>query len=201
MNQPVPDRILASPNGIVSAYFDFARRTAADLSTLDPRDREPLPIAVAIIMLVGAVEAYLNIVGRMWVEQHAEFPHAEKIIEDLDKRRSLDAKLKSWPKLLFGNALDLSSGAPQEFTRLVKTRNKLMHFTTTHESLSYENVTLNGLADITFYASLKPPDLTKAIDTAEETIGALVRLQDGLTEETILLAKTFWTGRPAQPTQ
>ena len=199
MNETPGERTLASLNTIVSSYFDFARQTADQLRHPTPVSDVQLQVAVALIMLVGAVEAYLNIAGRMWIEQVPGFAHAEQIRQDLAQRRSFMRKLKTWPELLFGKPLDLSAGKMQAFLGLVERRNSLLHFTTTHESAGYDNVRIHGLADISFYASLKPEDLFAAIDTAEDAIGELIRQQGGLNEERVLMAKTYWSGRPVFP--
>src|SRR6266487_4418331 len=199
MNETPGERTLASPNTIVSSYFDFARQSADQLRTPTPLQDVQLQVAVSLIMLVGAVEAYLNIAGRMWIEQHSELAHADQIRQDLAQRRSFMRKLKSWPELLFGKPLDLSSGKMRAFLGLVERRNRLLHFTTTHESMGYENVLIHGLADISFYASLTSADLLAGIDTAEDAIGELIRLQGGLNEERVLMAKTYWCGRPVFP--
>jgi len=199
MNKPAQARTLASPNMIVSSYFDFARQTADQLRQPKPLMDVQFLVAVSIIMLVGAVEAYLNIAARSWIEQHHEFPHAAQIREDLASRRTFMRKLKTWPELLFGEPLDFSGGRMQTFLALVERRNSLLHFTTTHESAGYENVRIHGLADISFYASLTPSDLLKAIDAAEDAIGELIRAQGGLSEERVLMAKTYWSGRSVFP--
>jgi|SRR2546422_6263185 len=199
MNEAHSERTLASPNTIVSSYFDFARQTGDHLRHSPPLVDIQLQVAVSLIMLVGAVEAYLNIAGRMWIEQHSEVAHADQIRQDLAQRRSFTRKLKSWPELLFGKPRDLSTDRMQVFLKLVERRNLLLHFTTTHESMGYENVQIHGLADISFYASLTLADLFAAIGTAEDAIGELIRVQGGLNEERVLMAKTYWSGRPVFP--
>ena len=193
-----PDGTLASPHSLVSHYFQFARR-AADTVASEPFESDRCThVAVIVIMVVGAVEAYLNALGRLWVEQDADFVHADRIRKDLENRVPFGKKLKTWPELLFGRRMEYGSGVPQEFLQLVELRNHLMHFTTTYDHVSYDNVTIKGLTDMTRFYSLVPEDGKSAVDLAECMIFELIRLQ-GLSEEHVLLAGTRWTGRPAFP--
>lgn len=193
-----PDATMASPHSLVSHYFQFARR-AADAVASEPFESDRCTqVAVVVIMVVGAVEAYLNAAGRLWVEQDADFVHAERIRRDLNNRAPFVKKLKTWPKLLFGRRVEYGSGVPQKFLQLVELRNHLMHFTITYDHVSYDNVTIKGLTDMTRFYSLVPEDGKAAVDLAECMIFELIRLQ-GLSEERVLLTGTLWTGRPALP--
>ena len=106
---------LASHNHIVWSYFDIARKITQEAtgsaSDVDRRSKS----AVSILMAVAAVEAYINIFGRMWIEQTPDFINAGKIVEDLNKRKSITHKIKTWPTLFFGKGLDLSGGIGQAF--------------------------------------------------------------------------------------
>lgn len=195
---PPTDTTLASQHALVSHYFQFARRTVIEAESLLPDSDRPTFIAAAIILVVGAVEAYLNIVGRLWVEQVPRFQHADRIRDDLERRVPFGKKLRTWPELLFGRPLALEAGTPKEFSELVELRNYLMHFTSTYDTLQVDNVTLRGLTDMTRFYRLDAAAGRNAIDIAEATIFELIRLQ-GLSEEHVILAGTMWTGRPAFP--
>ncbi|OQW68268.1 MAG: hypothetical protein BVN29_00005 [Nitrospira sp. ST-bin5] len=73
---------LASHNYIVWNYFGIARKLAIEATGSSSDEEKRSKSAVAILMAVAAVEAYINIFGRMWVEQCPEFGHAEMIRED-----------------------------------------------------------------------------------------------------------------------
>lgn len=184
---------LASHNHIVRSYFDIARKIAQEatgsISDADRRSKS----AVSVFMAVVAVEAYINIFGRMWIEQAPDFINARNIVEDLNKRKSITHKIKTWPTLFFGKGLDLSGGIGQAFLELIEKRNRLMHFTSDYHTFQFENVTIKGLIDITTFDSLVPKDAEEAIYLAEGFIEAWIRLQE-LPENHVKSATAHWTG-------
>lgn len=184
---------LASHNYIVLSYFDIARKitqeAAGSASDTDRRSKS----AVSVLMAVAAVEAYINIFGRMWIEQTPTFSNAGMIAEDLNKRKPITHKIRAWPKLFFGKGLDLSSGVGREFLDLIEKRNRLMHFTSEYHAVQFENITIKGLIDITAFDSLAPKDAEEAIYIAEGFIEAWIRLQ-GLQENHVKSATATWTG-------
>ncbi len=186
-------RPLAAHNHIVRSYFDIARKitqeAAGSASDADRRSKS----AVSVIMVIAAVEAYINIFGRMWIEQKPNFISAAKIVEDLNKKRPITHKIKTWPKLFFDKGLDLSGGAGQDFIELIEKRNLLMHFTSKYHIFQLENITIKGLIDITAFDSLTPKDAEEAIHIAEGFIEAWIRLQ-GLEENHVKSATAHWTG-------
>lgn len=188
---------LASHNHIVWSYFAIARKLAHESggssSEVDNRSNS----AVAVLMTVAAVEAYINIFGRMWVEQVSEFGHAEKILADLKNKKFITHKIKSWPELFFNKSLDLSGGIGQEFLALIDKRNRLMHFTSDYHTLQFENVTIKGLIDCTLFDSLTSKDAEEAIYVAESFIEAWIRLQ-GIEEDHVKAATATWTGNVAR---
>src|SRR5262245_17049020 len=120
---PSPDLTLASQHALVSHYFQFARRTVSEAESLPPDSDRPTFIAAAIILVVGAVEAYLNILGRLWVEQVQGFEHTARIRADLESRVPFGKKLRTWPQLLFRQPLTFDVGTTKEFLDLVELRN------------------------------------------------------------------------------
>jgi hypothetical protein len=76
-----------------------------------------------------------------------------RILNDLEKRRSLEFKLRHWPHIVFGTAID--AGAPEAvaFDVLKARRNRLMHFTSSHETFSIPGIVLQGLADTSAFST------------------------------------------------
>ena len=186
-------RPLAAHNYVVRSYFDIARKIAQEAagsaSDADRRSKS----AVSVLMVVAAVEAYINIFGRMWLEQEPDFIYAGEIVEDLNKRRPITHKIKTWPKLFFGKGFDLSGGIGQDFLELIEKRNRLMHFTSDYHTAQSGNVKIKGLIDIAVFDSLTPNDAEEVIYIAERFIEAWIRLQ-GLEENRVKSASAHWTG-------
>ena len=184
---------LASHNHIVRSYFDIARMIAheAKTSTFDSVKRSKS--AVVVLTAVAAVEAYINVFGRTWVEQDPDFSYANQVQDDIQSKKSITHKIKTWPQLFFGKGLDLSQGSGQKFLALIEKRNRLMHFTSDYHTYQFENVTIKGLVDSTAFDSLVPKDAENAIYVAEGFIEAWIRLQ-GLEEKHIKAAAAHWTG-------
>jgi hypothetical protein len=193
-----PGATLATPHALVSHYFEFARRTVIESESTALDSERPTYIAAAIILVVGAVEAYLNIAGRLMVEQKREFIHAGRIQDDLESKVSFGRKLRTWPELLFGRPLPMQAETPKAFLALVELRNHLMHFTSTYDHIEFGNVTIRGLTDMTKFYELDSTVGRAAVDLAESMLFELIRLQD-LSEERALLAGTMWSGRPVSP--
>lgn len=184
---------LASHNHIVWSYFDIARNIAHEAEATSSDGVKRSKSAVVVLMAVAAVEAYINIFGRMWVEQVTEFDHAAQILDDIKNKKFITHKIKAWPKLFFGKGLDLSQGVGKDFLGLIEKRNRLMHFTSDYHTFQFENVTIKGLVDSTVFDSLTPKDAEEAIYIAEGFIEAWIRLQ-GLEEEHVKAATATWTG-------
>lgn len=176
---------LASHNHIVWSYFDIARTIAHEATGSSSDGVKRSKSAVVVLMAVAAVEAYINIFGRMWVEQVTGFSHANK--------KFITHKIKTWPKLFFGKGLDLSQGVGKDFLELIEKRNRLMHFTSDYHTFQFENVTIKDLVDSTVFDSLTPKDAEGAIYIAEGFIESWIRLQ-GFKEEYVKAATATWTG-------
>ena len=185
---------LASHNHIVRSYFDIARKTAHEVVNSTLENDKCSKSAVTILMSVAAVEAYINIFGRMWVEQIPGFVHAKKILDDLKNRKFITYKIRTWPKFFFGKNLDLAHGGGRDFLELIEKRNYLLHFTSDYHTLQFENVTIKGLVDSTVFDSLTAADAVDAICKAEGFIEAWIRLQR-LEEYNVVNATASWTGK------
>ena len=185
---------LASHNHIVRSYFDIARKITQEAAGSASDADRCSKSSVSLLMAVAAVEAYINIFGRMWIEQAPDFINAGKIVEDLNKRKPITHKIKTWPELFFGKGLDLSGGIGQDFLELIEKRNRLMHFTSDYRTVQFENVIIKGLIDSTAFDSLAPKDAEEAIYIAEGFIEVWIRLQEGLQENHVKSATAHWTG-------
>lgn len=147
---------LSSPNRIVWEWFTALKRLVAQsCSTEREADRRQCS-ALAVVMSVTVVEVFLN----LWFRVHAEHNYTSEVVAILVSELehplpwSLDKKLRNWPNPYLGNELDLSSGPGTEFMRIKDLRDSIIHFNSTHTTLSYEGIEIQGLADTTDYDSL-----------------------------------------------
>jgi hypothetical protein len=69
-----------------------------------------------------------------------------------------------------------------------------MHFTSTHETLAVDNITIHGLADISKHEALDGPDATRVLTIAEEIIAEIIKLR-GVPQENIPYRLQSWLGR------
>ncbi|MBX3332437.1 MAG: hypothetical protein KF722_18720 [Nitrospira sp.] len=184
---------LAAHNSIVRSYFDIARKIAVEAADSLSEDDKRSRVSVVVVMAVAAVEAYINIFGRMWIAQAPDFIFAEKITDDLKSKRFITYKIKTWPKLLFSQDFDLLQGACKDFLELIEKRNRLMHFTSDYHTAQSGNVAIKGLIDIAAFDSLTPKDAEEAIHIAERFIEAWIRLQ-GIEGNHVMSATAHWTG-------
>ena len=131
-------KALASPTYMVWELFQALRRHCVRMRQGQLGESEMRQdAAIAVILAVQCVEVFLNVFFRVLVSE-ATFSHAEeRICADLKNTGfGLDQKLKEWPLAVFGQRLELGSGVGQRFQVLKNTRHRLMHFTSTHETLT-----------------------------------------------------------------
>jgi hypothetical protein len=91
--------------------------------------------------------------------------------------------------------LPLDKGAGQRFIKLKNLRHKLMHFTSSHETLAIPGVAIQGLADTTAYESLSMKAALEALHTAEAFLCEVFILR-GIAPKDLPQALHSWTGRP-----
>ena len=186
----------SSPNTMVMEYWQLLSDLVyPEHPKTDPNDIRR-QVALTVLLSVTAVETFVNIYFRLLVSQDAFKNYERRIINDLKHRISLEEKLVKWPKLLFGREFDQSKGIGQEFKELKDLRNKLMHFTTSHETLKIGEIEIHGLSDISFYHKLTTEDSLRAETVAHRTMAEVIRLS-GKSEEEVKAEMLRYTGWPA----
>lgn len=188
---------LASPNHMVWQLFEGLRRLCVRMTRQPEGESETRQdAAVAIILAVQCVEVFFNIYFRVVVSEPAFSHAAERICRDLeDTRFGLDRKLKEWPELVFGKKLNLGAGAGQRLVLLRNSRHKLMHFTSSHETLSVPGVVIHGMVDTSVYASLSREAAVEALHIAESFLCEVFALR-GISAQNLPHSLHSWTGRP-----
>lgn len=161
------NKVLSSPNKMVWSYFSALRRMCYRVEEHSTQRYKKEDSALCIIMAVTVAEVFLNVYFRILISESA-YKHAEnKIQNDLQKRVTLDKKLKEWPKEVFGKNMDFGSGAGQRFMELKNKRNELVHFSSTWETVEVPGITISGLADTSVFEMLGEHSAIQALETAE----------------------------------
>jgi len=147
---------LSSPNRIVWEYFAALRRLVAQSRSAEGEAERRQCSALAVVMSVTVVEVFINLWFRVHAEQHHTSDAVSRLVSELGHPGpwSLDKKLKNWPKRYLGSELDLCNGPGAEFMRIKDLRNSIVHFNSTHTTLKYEGLQIQGLADTTDYDAL-----------------------------------------------
>ena len=185
--------IKSSPNSMVMEYWNLLRNIVySDHKNCDEKIIRQ-HVMLSILLSITVVETFMNIYFRLLVS-HGKFKKYEHtIINDLDNRMSLEKKLIKWPKLLFDREFDQSKGVGLEFKELKDLRNKLMHFTTTHETLKINDIEIHGLSDTSVFYNLKLEDCYQSESVAHRTMAEIIRLS-GKTEEQVKAEMIHYTG-------
>jgi hypothetical protein len=118
MNTRSEDKAIASPNNTLwQFYASLNRQVRAAIDTEDVVERRQ-NVAVCIILAATLVEAFLNSFFRVVVGEQGFTQFREKVMDDLDRRLSLEYKITEWPRLVFGKSIDFGKGVGQDFIML-----------------------------------------------------------------------------------
>lgn len=184
----------STPNRMVWLYFSALRRRVQGIQAAGNEATEE-DIALCLMLTVAVVEIFLNVFFRVVVSEPAFAQHEGFIIRDLQRRASLDHKLRRWPQAVFGRPLDPGDPIVRSFFTLKERRNALMHFTSTHETFSADGFWIEGLADTSVLDDLTQTDAVTAFQVAEDMIRVLLRHR-GISESGLPAALHVWTGQP-----
>lgn len=176
------DRCLGSPNHMVWEYYHSLKRQASRTSKCSGREQRQ-EAALTVILAVTVVEIFLNAYFRVVVSEKPFRNHEEKLLQDLTKRISLEKKCREWPLRIFGASPDSEISSIRAFAELRELRNKLIHFSSSHETVHLpENITIHGLADSSAYNSLTPQAACASVDTVRGYAYEIFRLH-GIPQE------------------
>lgn len=188
------NKSLYSPNKMVQELFESLRRMCNRLSVEQDESITRQDSALCIILSVQCVEVFFNMYFRT-IASESEFEHiSERLLVDLKNTRfGLEQKIKQWPELVFGEKLNLDKAAGQRFVALKDLRHKLMHFSSSHESILLQGIAVHGLADASIYDSLTAKSALEALKAAEDFICEVFKLR-GLSHEKQMLSLRLWMG-------
>lgn len=185
---------LSSPNRMIWQYFEALRRLVARLDHSSSETEAKQDIALCVMLAVTVVEAFLNLFFRVVVSESEFTEHEQHVIDDLEKRKSLDHKLKTWPGEILGQPLDFSAPTPKAFLALKVRRNALMHITSSHETVDLPGIVIHGLADTSVIDTLTVDHAVNALSVAEDMVCEFLRLR-GIPEDKLPHALHTWTGK------
>jgi len=185
--------LLSSHNRIIWQYFQCLRRLINRIETIQDEEEKKQDIALCIFMAVTTVEAFFNIYFRILIDEDPFSKNRERILSDLERKKSLDYKIKNWPKMVFNKKLNLSDGYPSNFLNLKDLRNRLVHFVSSYETVTIPGISIQGLADT---AALDNLELKDAISSHEIAAGMLkeIFILRGMSDNQIRGAIHLWTG-------
>ena len=135
---------LSSPNRVPWQLFGMLERFACAPEAISPDVIQQNALS-SIFIATATIEAFTNIFFRV-VADEPVFSHARHtIIANLnDRRRSTAANLREWTNLAFGRQIDTDDRRWRAFDELRRLRNRLVHFRSTHETLTIDTATIVG---------------------------------------------------------
>lgn len=187
----MPKTVYSSPNSMVWQYFGILHRIIHRLDSTNEREYRQ-DIALCILVAVTAVETFLNLYFQVLVSKPAHSSCEQYIRNSLAQRRSLDFKMRRWPRRLFGKGIDLSSGVGKRFVDLKDLRNRLMHFSDLRKEVEIAGGKLHNFTEITTYEQLTDADAWNAYHTSLQFVVEVLKL--GSNDEAELARLTVqWT--------
>lgn len=150
--------------------------------------------ALATIQAVTAVEVFMNLWFRSFVEETKSEDQKKSLLEDLRQRIPLEQRLAKWPRRYLGNKIDLRVGPGHAFVKLKNLRNSVVHFETAYETVRAPQLIVHGLADTSAYDGLTSRSAESALTVAEDFVAEMFRLA-GYESATIKCALIAWIGK------
>lgn len=161
---------------MVCHYFKILRRLVYSLDNIKDPDIIRQQVVLCIFQAVTAVETFLNLYFRVVVSEKEFNRNEQYFLETVDGRKSLDYKLKNWPKTILGSELKLNSGIGKSFIGLKDLRNSLIHFVSTHETIKVPGMEIQGAVNIDHFEKLSIEDGHQALVIAEGLLCEIFRL-------------------------
>lgn len=191
--EQVPVQTQSTPNRIVWEYHRSLRLLAQAAQDSPMADVARQQAALAVIMSVTVVEVFLNIWFRIRVEESGSARDRSSLMDDLSKRKSLDFKLKTWPRRYLSKPIDPQSESWAAFSKVKELRNKIVHFTSSHHSVDIGQLKIHGMVDTTAYDALQGAHAIEAVWAADDLISEIFRLA-GCSDVEIRSLMHLWTG-------
>lgn len=159
----------SSPNRILWVYYRILERSVLNFNNLKTENEKKDQLVLIVMLGINLVEAFVNMYFRILAEDlKYNIDIRNMIINDLEgdngnKPKGLKTKLDHWPNKVFNKSLKWQKGIAKEFNDLREIRNKLMHFTSFHETIKCPGIEIRGCAKTDCYDELinkyKPIDI------------------------------------------
>ena len=148
-------RSLASPHSLIWHYYECLKRQIRRVPPDASDTVQKQELALALFLAVSVVETFINAFFRVVIEEDDYRIHRERVLKDIERRASLEAKIKEWPKKVLGKRLDPSAPNVKRFLDMKNHRNALMHFVSSHETIELPGpVYIHGMADMSAFETL-----------------------------------------------
>lgn len=189
---------LSSPNRMVTRCFRSLETLLGEIEAMESSDLQKDKISLLLILAINTVETFINVYFRVLIEQDQYSDSKEMVLSDLSHDNGsnalgLKSKLNNWPPKVLKKSVNWSSGVGAEFDKLRETRNKLMHFTSSHETFSHGQVSVNGLTDTSVFDNLSVNDAFNAYHVTFGFIEYILRIA-GTDIEQLPHAMHHWAG-------
>jgi hypothetical protein len=183
---------LRSPHGLVREYSFALQRIIRRLGAIEDEDERLQDIAICVFLAVTMVEAFLNAYFRRLTLEPDFAHHTERLLADLQRRVTLDRKLRAWPRLFFPGEFDPNSSEVLAFVELKDRRNALMHF---HSEPGVLRIGAQGvwMIDTKLYDGLAIEDAVNAANIGYAYIRSLIGLWQKNPHE-LNQQLSMWTG-------
>jgi len=193
-------RHLASPHSIIWEYYECLKRQINRIPESENDRTQKQELVLALFLSVSVVEAFINAFFRVVVEEDGFKIHRDRLLKDVEKRISLESKLKEWPKRVLGKRLDFDAENVRTFVDLKNHRNALMHFVSSHESIELPGpIYIHGLADMSALKALSLP-LALEYPNVIRNFSCEIFLARGISREQLPHAFHQWFGEPPSNT-
>jgi len=167
----------SSPNRVVWMHFEWIKRALQRAELAEKEEDRVMESVLCIILSITAIEVFVSIYFRVLAENTKYIEMRESLINDINSPYcSLEKLLKKWPKMLFGKGFYFSKGIGKEFSELKSLRNKLVHFTSTHEEVKIHSMIIKGMANTDIIYNISVSDAMRAVEIAEKFIEEIFNL-------------------------
>jgi len=181
----------SGPNRLPWIYYEMLVNLVNEIHKEEDIEKIRQKTVICVFLSLSLIETFINIYFRLFAEKINDANKRIQLIEEINKR-GIDWKIDNWPVL---QKIDYGQGIGQKFQNLKKLRNDLVHYKPTYERVEVPGFAMEGLTDTAVYDFLNKDDAFNFLETAENFIGEIICIGDGMTKDLIKHSLHFWLGR------